>query len=135
MTHDDDGHQWSLCNPGPEALSVWLEPWADEFEIPAKSTIFLRGAGLSADSSLGEIENTADHIVIWASAQTVEVFVDGVRQESGSATIPIPEGLTKGMLSILFTGRPAARLGGAPADIHRRISWWQRMKDYLGLQA
>ncbi|MBB6426706.1 hypothetical protein [Sphingopyxis sp. JAI128] len=115
------GSQWSLSNPGRDALLVWLEPWAEEFVVPARSTVAMRAA---SGRAVGEIEWTLDHLIVWASAPTVEVFIDGVLQDSGSATIPIPEGLTKGMLNILFAGQPAARLGGAHVNVDERVSLW-----------
>lgn len=80
---------------------------------------------------LGEVEWTPDNLVVWASAQTVEVFIDGVLQDSGSAMIPIPDGLTKQMLNIVFAGQPAARLAGANVDADERVSLWERIKRCL----
>lgn len=124
----DLDYQWSLSNPGRDAILVWLEPWAEEFVVPARSTVAMRPA---SRGTLGEVEWTPDHIIVWASAPTVEVFIDGVFQDSGSARIPIPEGLTKGMLSIVFAGQPAARLGGAHASVDDRVSLWGRVKHRL----
>lgn len=120
--------QWSLSNPGRDALLVWLEPWAEEFVVPVRSTVAMRPA---SGSTLGEVEWAPDHLIVWASAPTVEVFIDGVLQDSGSATIPIPEGLTKGMLNTVFAGQPAARLGGAHPRSDKRVSLWGRIKHRL----
>jgi hypothetical protein len=124
---DLDNH-WSLSNSGRDELLVWLEPWADEFAVPTRSTVVMRP---SSGHTLGEIEWTPDHLIVWANAPTVEVFIDGVLQHSGSATIPVPEGLTKGMLGIVFAGHPAARLGGAHANVNERVSLWGRLKHRL----
>jgi hypothetical protein len=124
--------QWALSNPGPLALLLWLEPWAEEFDVPARSTVMLRSPG-EADEPIGEVEWTPDHLVIWASGPTVEVLIDGKRQAGGSASIPIPEGLTRKILNIAFAGQPAARLGGATNEGSARISWWQRLRGRLGL--
>lgn len=129
----DADNQWGLSNLGPENLLVWLEPWAEEFVIPARSNIVLKPSGKSQDCALGDIEWTADHLVIWASARTVEVFIDGVLQESGSAVIPIPDGLTKEMLNIVFAGQPSARLGGAVSGVLERTPWWRRVMRRWGL--
>ncbi|MFN3819471.1 hypothetical protein [Blastomonas sp.] len=126
----DLDNQWSLSNPGRNSLLVWLEPWAEEFVVPPKSTIAMTPA---RGQALGEIEWTPDHLVVWASAPTVEVFVDTVLQDSGSATISIPDGLTKGILSIVFGGHPAARLGGTPADTYQPRPLWDRIKRRLRL--
>lgn len=126
----DLDNQWSLSNPGRDALLVWLEPWADEFVVPARSTVSMRPA---SGLTLGEVEWTPDHLIVWASAPTVEVFIDGLLQDSGSATIPIPDGLSKGLLNIVFAGQPAARLGGAHANADERVSLWDRIKRRLRL--
>ena len=131
----DLDHQWSLSNPGPDNLLVWLEPWAEEFEVPVRSTVTLSASSSgSEERSVGEVEWTPDHLVVWASASdTVKVFVDGVLQESGSAVIPVPDDLTKQMLNVIFDDQPAARLGGRTFDAAERVSWWQRARRYLGV--
>ena len=123
---------WGLSNLGPDTLLVWLEPWADEIAVPVRSTVILKSSGASDERALGEVEWTPDHLVVWARASTVEVFLDGAVQESSSAIIPVPDGLTKEMLSIVFSGQPAARLGGAPNALER-TSWWQRIGRRFGL--
>ncbi len=129
----DADHCWGLSNPGPNTLYVWLEPWADEIEVPVRSTITFNPSGGHDDCPLGQVEWTTDHLVVWATAQRIAVYVDGVLQHSGSAVIPVPDGLTKGMLGIVFADQPAARLGGAPSDPIGRTSWWQLIRRCLGL--
>ncbi len=126
MTELDN--QWSLSNLGRDELLVWLEPWAEEFVVPARSTITMRPP---SGRAFGEVEWTPEHLVVWASAPTVEVFVDGVLLDSASAAISVPEGLTKGMLNIVFAGQPATRLGGAPANMNQRVTLWGRIKRRL----
>jgi hypothetical protein len=127
-------HEWSLSNPGPERLLVWLEPWAEEFEVPVRSTIALSDPNGSGRYAIGEVEWTPDHLVIWASTPgTIEVSVDGVPQQSGSAVIPSPDGLTKQMLKVVFAGLPAARLGGQPFELAEAESWWRRMRRRIGI--
>ncbi|HEV2598593.1 MAG TPA: hypothetical protein VGU00_09570 [Sphingopyxis sp.] len=121
-------NQWSLSNPRRDELLVWLEPWAEEFVVPTRSTITMRP---SIGRTLGEVEWTPDHLIVWASAPMVEVFIDDMRQDSASAAISVPEGLTKGMLNIVFAGQPAARLGGAPVNMNERVSLWGRIKHRL----
>ena len=125
-------HEWSLCNPGPDTLLVWLEPWCDEFEIPVRSTITLKTSSDAEQCGLGEIEWGPDNLVVWATGPLVIVFIDDVLQTSGSATIPIPDGLTKGMLNLVFAGHPAARLGGRHSHAVSPTSWWLRVKCLLG---
>lgn len=129
----DVNRQWSLSNPGPDKLLVWLEPWAEEFEVPAGSTIALRAAGDANDALLEETEWTPDHLVLWASAPgTVKVFIDEAHQESASEVIEIPDGLTRQMLNVVFAGQPAARLGGRSSDVAEQTSLWQRFRRRLG---
>lgn len=124
----DADHRWNLSNPGPEKLAVWLEPWAEEFEIPVRSAITMAWSGGSEESALGELEWTPDHLVVWANVSTIRVFIDGVLQDTSSASIPIPADLTKAMLKIVFAGQPTARLGGAYADANKRKTWWSRLR-------
>ena len=121
---------WSHLNAGPETLLVWLEPWAEEFDVPTGSTILIRS---SNGCALGEVEHVEDHFTIWATANKVEVFMDGVLQDTASSQIALPDGLTKEMLTVLFGGRPEARLGGENASATGRISMWRRAKGFLGL--
>jgi hypothetical protein len=130
----DVDRQWSLSNPGPDRLLVWLEPWAEEFEVPARSTIALSVSIEAQGSVLDEVEWTANYLVLWASAPgTVEVFVDGALQKSASALIPSPEGMTKQMLNVVFADQPAARLGGRTSEAIKRASWWERARRRIGL--
>jgi hypothetical protein len=131
MTRTD--HELSFSDPGPDNLRVWLEPWAEEFEIPALSTIALSPSREDESCPLGELEWAEDHLIIWASAEKVAVSIDGVAQHSGSASIPIPEGLSKAMLGVLFADQPAARLGGTEYIVADRPRWWTRLKHRLGL--
>lgn len=125
--------QWGLSNPGPETLLVWLEPWAEEFEVPVRSTVTMKAAG-DRESEIGEIEWGQDHLVVWASGRTVEVFIDGALQESGSASIPAPEGLNKAILEIAFADQPSARLGGSGSFALKRMSWFERARRRFGLR-
>ena len=105
-------HQWGLSNPGPGIITLWLEPWAEEFKIPMLSSVTLSSFSGSESCPLGQVEWTADHLVVWASAKTVAVSIDDVLQQSASAVIPVPDGLTKTILGIVFADQPAAHLGG-----------------------
>ncbi len=119
---------WSLSNPGPDELVVWLEPWAEEFVIPVRSTVALKAPVGDEAQTIGEIEWASDHVVVWANRTTVAVFIDDVLQDSASAIVPIPDGLNKAMLNILFKGHPTARLGGAASDTADQASWWERLR-------
>ncbi len=123
---------WALTNVGPDKLLVWLEPWAEEFEVPARSTISL---SFNSEDGPAEINSTPDRIVIWADAgQTTRVFIDDAFQESASASLPVPggfDGSTKELLTLMFGRQPSARIGGESAKPQRRLSLWQRAKRYL----
>lgn len=131
----DADRRWSLSNPGPERLAVWLEPWAEEFEVPVRSTITMEWPAGSEESALGEFEWTRDHLIVWANVSTVRVLLDGVLQDTGSAVIPIPASLTRAMLSIVFADQPTARLGGAYAGSIKPETWWSRFRRRFHLSA
>ena len=125
----DADRRWSFSNPGPEMLAIWLKPWAEEIEVPVRSTVTMESIGGSEETAPGEIEWTPDHLVVWANVETIRVFVDGVLQDTCSAGISAPEGLTRALLNIAFAGQPAARLGGAYAGLVRPDgSWWAKLK-------
>ncbi|EIZ80660.1 hypothetical protein WSK_0633 [Novosphingobium sp. Rr 2-17] len=126
-------YDWGLSNPGPDQLMVWLEPWAEEFVVPVRSTVALKASGRAEAREIGDIEWASDHIVIWASATIVQVFIDDVLQDSASAAISVPEGLSRGMLNILFKGQPSARLGGAASHPKDQPSWRERLWRWLRL--
>jgi len=76
---------------------------------------------------VGELEQAHDQITLWANADIVQVFVDDVLQETASANIAAPAGLTKAMLHAVFDDQPSARLGGSPLPSTPRISVWNRL--------
>lgn len=121
---------WALSNLGPQPLLLWLEPWAEEFEVPFRSTIALSFAGESKDYELGDFDAASDNLVIWASAgQTVRVYIDGALQDSSSASLAVPGGFggsTREFLNLVFADQPSARLGGRKAQAQRPLSCWGR---------
>ena len=108
-------------------LLLWLEPWADEVEVPPRSTVTIAWPAESDPSAPGEFSWTPDHLVLWAAAPTIRVFLDGILQRTASATVPIPAGLTRGMLTVMFENRPEARLAGAPTIGKRHRHWWSAL--------
>ena len=117
----------SFTKPGPEPVLVWLEPWAEEFHLGAQSTLqFVAPNG----GDLGDIEQTHDQITLWATTDIVQVFIDGVLQETASASVPAPVGLTKGLLHTVFEAQPSARLGGRPRG--SPPSFWSKLKRRFG---
>jgi hypothetical protein len=108
--------QWGVSNAGSGDLALWLEPWADEIIVPSKSTVTMRIVNACALSSSLDVEKTEDHLVIWGTAgDCIEVYVDNVVQDTGSATIPVPREFgtsSKNILEVLFNKQPSARLAG-----------------------
>ena len=117
---NDSDWNWGVSNLGPADLLIWLEPWAEEFRVPVRSTLTLKLINERRDSDPVEIEVDSEHIVVWAnSGNKVEIYIDGVIQDSASAVIEVPDvfgGSVKRFLGIIFGNQPAARLGGRADD-------------------
>jgi len=91
------------------ATNLWLlEPWAEKFEIPPRSTVALYFSAEGELATASSIERTADYLILWVERGTAVVEIDGIRQETGSATIPILD----------------------LANESRRRSGWQWLQDY-----
>jgi hypothetical protein len=134
---------WGVSNKGPGPLLVWLEPWAEEFEVPVGSTITMHvsctgGIEDDEDDDAVSAECTTEHLVVWADAgQIVRVSIDGDLQDTASATIPVPGGFggsTKDLLTLMFGGQPSARLGGVSNEAPPPRSFWKKAKRYLRLE-
>jgi hypothetical protein len=125
VTMSKPDSRWSFTNLGNQAIAVWLEPWADKFLLAPGSTVQLRAPD---GSEVGDIEQTEDQITVWASAETIEVFIDDEPQKSVSAIVPAPRSMTKDMLHTVFANQPSARLGGAENPILHPTSLWKRIK-------
>tara|TARA_B100000678_G_scaffold248852_2_gene222883 strand:- start:60 stop:554 length:495 start_codon:yes stop_codon:yes gene_type:complete len=119
----------SFTNERAEPILVWLEPWADELHLSAGSTVKFSA---SNGKDLGELETAQDQITLWANTDIVQVFIDDALQETSSASIAAPAGLTKSMLHAVFDAQPSARLGGRPLASVSRISIWSKLKQQLG---
>lgn len=134
MTEGQDWH-WGISNAGTSDVLIWLEPWADEVRIPGGATATLRIVNGAAQSSSLDVEETEEHVVIWAaSGDCVEVYVDHVLQHTGSASIPVPDGFgasTKSLLGMMFGGQPAARLAGGHSA--QASSLWRRIRLWCGV--
>jgi hypothetical protein len=134
MTKQADWH-WGVSNAGQSTVLLWLEPWADEVEVPTGKTATLRIVSAVAHPDPLEIEDTGEHVVIWAAGgDCVEVYLDGVLQHTGSASIPVPDGFgnsTKGLLGIMFDNQPKARLAGQQPTT-KPPSLWGRLRPLMG---
>ena len=135
----DTDWEWGVSNSGPGILLIWLEPWAEEFEVPLRSTLTMKIINDRPDSKPVVIEDSGDNIVVWANGgDKVEIFIDGIIQQSGSAVIEVPDVFpqsTKEFLSIAFKHQPAARLGGRAANAPMPTSLWTRLKRRLGISS
>ena len=119
----------SFTNYGTEPMLVWLEPWADELHLPAQSTVQFKAPN---GDDVGELEQAHDQITLWANTDIVQVFIDDLLQETASASIAAPAGLSKAVLHTVFDAQPSARLGGRPLPSMPRISIWSKLKRLLG---
>ena len=115
-------------NDGHRSLSLWLEPWCDEFDLPPGSTVelFLRGS----PGGLLEIEEAPKQVTVWApSGSLVDIYIDGHLKESGSSSILVPDlGVlgTKGFVDVVFGNFPEARPGGRPRSSDGGWRAWLR---------
>lgn len=105
-------------------LTVWIEPWCDELVLPPRSELSLTPQPDDGHGIMPDIEVIDDRLVIWAMTPgTLTVTIDGVVQDTGCRTIPLPAELfgipVKNFVGMVFGGHPATRPGGA-ADPSRR---------------
>lgn len=121
---------WHYLNSGPSALYLWIEPWAEGYDLPVGSHVKL----VSPDgTAIGELELAEDQITICSSAALLEVFIDDELQQSASATVPVPSEMNRAMLTVMFGNHPEARLGGKPRHSEPKMPFWTRMLSRLGL--
>lgn len=134
MTKQADWH-WGVSNAGSSSIFLWLEPWANEVEVPTGATATLRIVNDSVQSDSLEIEDTGEHVVIWAAGgDCIEVYIDGVLQDTGSASNPVPDMFgtaTKSLLGIVFDNQPQARLAGQQSTIEAP-SFGRNVRRWLG---
>jgi hypothetical protein len=130
MTTPLDWH-WAMSNAGSTKVLLWLEPWADEVEVPVGGTATLRILNASNQFDSLDVEETGEHVVIWAAdGDCLEVYIDGVLQPTGSASIPVPEGLTKNLLGVVFANQPEAHLAGRRSRIEAP-AFWRRIRSWI----
>ena len=107
---------WAMSNAQADDLLVWLEPWAEEFLVPARSWVMLEMSNASAGAAPPEVDLTATQVTVWATGGgLVKVSIDGIVQPSGSALVAFPDvpGFsTKTFLNLVFQGHPSANVGG-----------------------
>ena len=105
--------------PKSRTLHLWFEPWAEGFAFPAGTAIELRATS-PVEGKL-EIEASPERTAVYGwSESTLRVLVNGA--EVLSFQQPVPEGLNKEMVALLFGAPPipTAAEGGAST---RRPRW------------
>ena len=136
ITIPADGRSWAMSNAQPADLFVWLEPWAEEFCVPSKSSILFDIDDSTARAELPEIELTDDHVVFWANfGSLVRVKIDDILQDSASAKIifpDIPNLSPKDFLNLVFPEDSAARVGGRTPATSPSRSTWRKLTDWFG---
>ena len=127
---------WGVSNSGEADLIVWLEPWAEEFEVQNRSTLTVQVTCSDGTDPELDIEIADGRIIIWSgSGQLLQFCLDGVALRTASATIEFPKLPGPGMkdlMTILFKGHPQARLGGeghaeAKTSLGRKLKRWLRL--------
>lgn len=85
---------FSYVNSSSSAIIFWLEPWAEEFEIPAEGTLELEVRGPSGRDNAPVFEQTEDLLILYAGPRsTVRLFLNGRDVSGGSADIKTPGGM------------------------------------------
>ncbi|MEG3123965.1 hypothetical protein [Sphingomonas sp. GB1N7] len=126
-----DAGQVRLCNASGADLIVWLEPWAQEFVLPARAELVLYCRSDANGNAMPEIDTDDGIITIWGQGGSrIAVFIDGLDQESFSAGYSAPDtGLLspRNFVTLAFGNHPEARPGGKPFPKPPREKWWQRL--------
>ena len=120
-----------LSNATAAPLSVWLEPWIDEFALPPRSELALHVTMPSGQAPMWpEIDSAEDLLTIYGpGGSLIRVEIDGVVQESCSATMMAPNlgPLTmRSFVNMAFGDFPEARPGGLPVRPIKR-GWFSRL--------
>lgn len=102
-------------NSRAETLRLWLEPWADEVEVPPGGRVDLVAEGLAAQAE-AEFEVTSENLAFYAPGNCrIRVLVDGVEADTGSASITAPDAGslgTRGFVHAVFDNFPETRPAG-----------------------
>jgi hypothetical protein len=120
-----------FSNATAAPLSIWLEPWVDEFELPPRSELALHvTVSQSQVPEWPDLEFSDRLVTVYGPrGSLMHVEIDGVGQDSCSATIPAPDMgslSTRSFVDILFGDFPEARPGGVPAVPPKRRGWFSR---------
>lgn len=131
----------SLCHASGVETLVWLEPWAQEFVLPAYGELKLicwsdDGAADPEPEPEPELEFVGDRIVVYGAGGTrIGVFINGVDQESFSADCAAPDAgalSTREFVGIVFAEHPETRPSGRTPTVksgNRIIGWLRSLLD------
>lgn len=128
MSHTDHVIEVGLCNAGAKNIVVWLEPWCDEFVLPAHAELSLRAEGEPGTGVEPLIEAAEHGLTIYGVGNSrLRAFVDGVEQDTASAIITAPDfgpmG-SRGFVDIVFGDFPQTRPHGHP--VPTKFRWLKR---------
>jgi len=120
-----------LSNATAAPLSVWLEPWVDQFILAPRSKLALHVTMPNGhEERWPEIECTDAMLTVYGPGESlIHVEIDGVAQDSCSASIIAPDLgplTTRSFVDIVFGDFPEARAGGKPSPWAKRHGWLSR---------
>ncbi len=123
----------ALSNAGANPLNVWLEPWAEECEIPYRGELSMIVTGDEITRIVPDVEQTKDSLVVWGTGGTrIEILINGELQDTVSAAVTSPDigGLeTKEFVNLVFGDHPKTRPGGRPTPTQKA---WQILSSIFG---
>lgn len=77
-TDAPEPRRYRIVNRRSEALTLVLEPWANEYPFPSGDKLEIIGEGVDSDDAL-EIHLEAAHVVVYARTATfLRLFRNGV---------------------------------------------------------
>ena len=113
-------------------FAVWLEPWAEEYEVANGSEIVVAMRGEPNDAP--EIDTFSDRATIYAPLGClIEITVDGITQNAdrASSRVAFPASSTLGtreLTEMLFGEHPEARPGGVPFPQRGLRKWLSKFR-------
>jgi hypothetical protein len=129
MTEQAGSLLFSRTNGSHSKWTVWIEPWAEEFEVASGSSIEIVIRGAPAE--LAEIDSTPEQVTIYApSGAFLDITIDGVQQDSASAQIAVPNTRTlgtRGFVDLVFGNAPEARPHGRPVKTGGWRAWLRKL--------
>jgi len=116
----------SRTNTSDSTLYLWVEPWAEEYEIRPKGHVEVTMRGSAASDP--EIDEMPDRITIYAPGNAFfDIRIDGMIEKAVSSEIAAPDAVglgTRGFVDLVFGAVPGTRPGGIPAP--PKVPTWRR---------